>query len=82
MADDYQLSFTLPQIKALIRALEECGVDSGSHPTELEHFDSAHIVTAAKSAYVVLQAKRLQAKRDASSARSKRSGFFLGPERQ
>jgi hypothetical protein len=81
MADDYQLSFTLPQIKALIRALEECGVDSESH-TELEHFRSAHIVTAAKSAYVVLQAKRLQAKRDASSARSKRSGYLFGPERQ
>ncbi len=58
MAEEYQLSFALPQIKALIRALEECGVDSGSSQTELEHFRSTQIVTAAKSAYVVLQAKR------------------------
>ncbi len=58
MPEEYQLSFTLPQIKALIRALEECGVDSGSPQTELQHFRSAQIVTAAKSAYAVLQAKR------------------------
>ena len=58
MVEEYQLSFTLTQIKALIRALEQCGVDSGSPRTELEHFGSAQIVTAAKSVYVMLQAKR------------------------
>ena len=58
MAEEYQLSLTLPQIKALIRALEECGIDSGSPRAELEHFHSAQIVTAAKSVYVMLQVKR------------------------
>jgi inhibitor of KinA sporulation pathway (predicted exonuclease) len=46
MAERYQLYFTLPQVKALIRALEECGVDSGSPRTELEHFRSTQLVTA------------------------------------
>jgi hypothetical protein len=63
MAEEYPLSFTLPQIKALIRALEECGIDSGSPRAELEHFGSAPIVTAAKSAYVMLQAKRQRIER-------------------
>ena len=58
MVEEYQLSFTLPQIKALIRALEQCGVDSGSPRTELECFRSTQIVTAARSVYVMLQAKR------------------------
>jgi hypothetical protein len=42
----------------LIRALEECGVDSGSPQTELAHFRNAQLVTAAKSAYELLKAKR------------------------
>lgn len=63
MTDEYELFFTLPQIKALITALEECGVDSGSPQTELEHFSSVQTVTAAKSAYVVLQAKRMRIER-------------------
>jgi hypothetical protein len=63
MVEEYQLSFTLPQIKALIRALEECGIDSGSPQAELEHFHSAQTVTAAKSAYVMLQAKRQRIER-------------------
>ncbi len=58
MNEDYPLSLTLLQIKALIRALEECGVDSGSAETELRHFSSVQLVTAAKSAYLLLQAKR------------------------
>jgi hypothetical protein len=58
MAEEYQLFFTLPQVKALIRALEEGGVDSGSPRSELEHFRSTQLVTAAKSAYEVLTAKR------------------------
>jgi len=63
MAEDYQLSFTLQQINAMIKALEECGVLSGSPRTELEHFRSAQLVTAAKSAYDVLQTKRLRIER-------------------
>jgi len=60
MAEEYQLSFTLQQINALIKALEECGVLSGSPRTELEHFRSAQLVTAAKSAYEVLKTKRVR----------------------
>ena len=63
MAEEYQLSFTLQQINALIKALEECGVVSGSPRTELEHFHGAQIVTAAKSAYEVLKAKRQRIER-------------------
>jgi len=63
MTDEYELFFTLPQIKALIAALEECGVDSGSPQTELEHFRTAQTVTAAKAAYVVLQAKKTRIER-------------------
>jgi len=63
MAEDYQLSFTLQQINAMIKALEECGVLSGSPLTELEHFRSAQLVTAAKSAYDVLKTKRLRIER-------------------
>jgi len=60
MVEEYQLSMSLAQIKALIRALEECGLGSGAPRTELEHFRSTQMVTAAKSAYLVLQAKRLR----------------------
>ncbi len=63
MAEEYQLTLTLSQVKALIRALEECGVDSGSPRTELEHFHSTPLVTAAKSAYEVLKAKRQRIER-------------------
>ena len=63
MTDEYELFLTLPQIKALIAALEQCGVDSGSADTELQHFRSVQAVTAAKSAYVVLQAKRMRIER-------------------
>ena len=63
MAEEYQLSFTLPQVKALIRALEACGVDSGSPQTELEHFRSTQLVTAARSAYEALRAKRQRIER-------------------
>jgi hypothetical protein len=58
MAEEYQLSLTLQQIHALIKALEDCGVVSGSPRIELEHFRSAPLVTAAKSAYELLKAKR------------------------
>ena len=63
MVEEYPLSVTLLQIKALIRALEQCGVDSGSPQTELEHFRSAQIVTAARSVYVMLEAKRQRIER-------------------
>jgi hypothetical protein len=63
MAEEYQLFFTLPQLTALIRALEECGVDSGSPRTELEHFRSTQLVTAAKSAYEALKVKRQRIER-------------------
>jgi hypothetical protein len=63
MAEEYQLSLTLPQVQALIRALEQCGVDSGSPRIELEHFRSAQVVTAAKSAYEVLKAKKRRIER-------------------
>ena len=58
MAERYQLSFTLLQINALMKALEECGFVSGSPRAELEHFHGAQVVAAAKSAYEVLKAKR------------------------
>jgi hypothetical protein len=63
MAEEYQLSLTLPQVQALIRALEECGVHSGSPLVELEHFRSTQVVTAAKSAYQVLKAKKRRIER-------------------
>jgi len=63
MAEEYQLLFTLQQINALIKALEECGVVSGSPRTELEHFHSTPLITAAKSAYEVLKAKRQRIER-------------------
>lgn len=63
MPEEYQLSFTLPEVKALIRALEECGVESGSPRTGLEHFRSTQLVTAAKSAYEALKAKRQRIER-------------------
>jgi hypothetical protein len=63
MDAEYQLHFTLLQIKALIRALEECGVDSGSPRTELEHFHSTQLITAAKSAYEALKAKKQRIER-------------------
>jgi hypothetical protein len=63
MAEEYQLFLTLPQVKALMRALEECGVGSGSPRTELEHFRSTQLVTAAKSAYELLKAKRQRIER-------------------
>ena len=64
MAEEYQLSFTLPQVKALIRALEECGVGAGSPRTEIEHFRSTQLVTAANAAYEALKAKRQRIKRE------------------
>ena len=63
MAEEYQLSFTLPQVKAL-RALEECGVGSGSPRSEIEHFRSTQLVTAANAAYEALKAKRQSIKRE------------------
>jgi len=63
MIEEYQLLFTLPEVRALIRALEECGIDSGSPRTELEHFRSIQLVTAAKSAYEALKAKRQRIER-------------------
>jgi hypothetical protein len=63
MAEEYQLSLTLLQVKALIRALEECGIDSGSPQTELQHFPSVQLITAAKSVYEVLKAKKRRIER-------------------
>ncbi len=63
MTDEYPMSFTLLQIKALIKALEGCGVDSGSPEAEMRHFPSVQLVTAAKSAYLLLQAKRERVER-------------------
>jgi hypothetical protein len=64
LAEEYQLSFTLPQVKALIRALEECGVGAGSPRTEIEHFRSTQLVTAANAAYEALKAKRQRIERE------------------
>jgi hypothetical protein len=58
VVEEHQPSLSLAQIKALISALEECGFDSGAPLTELEYFRSTQMVTAAKAAYLVLQAKR------------------------
>jgi hypothetical protein len=58
MADEHQLSLTLAQIEALIRALEECGIDAGSPRTELEHFRTPELLSAAKSAYGLLKARQ------------------------
>ncbi|HTT43263.1 MAG TPA: hypothetical protein VMG33_09335 [Steroidobacteraceae bacterium] len=58
MAREYRLSFTVQQVEALIRALEECGIDAGSPRTEHEHFRDAALLSAAKSAYGMLKATR------------------------
>ena len=63
MAEEYQLSFTLPQVKAL-RALEECGVGSGSPRGEIERFRSTQLVTAANAADEALKAKRQRIERE------------------
>ncbi len=56
MAEEHRFSFTVPQIEALIRALEECGIDAGSPRTELGHFRTPELLSAAKSAYGLLKA--------------------------
>src|SRR5262249_17042088 len=53
----------LPEVKALIRALEECGVGSGSPRIEIEHFRSAEFVTAANAAHEALKAKKQRGER-------------------
>jgi len=63
MAEEYQLSFTLPQVKAL-RALEACGVGSGSPRGEIERFRSTQLVTAANAADEALKAKRQRIERE------------------
>ena len=55
MAEGFRVSFTLPQIEALITALEECGIEAGSPRTEHEHFGSPELISAAKSAYQLLR---------------------------
>ena len=64
MAEEYKLSFTLPQVKAFIRALEECGVGSGSPRGEIERFRSTQLVTAANAADEALKAKRQRIERE------------------
>ena len=38
MASEYEFSLTVKQIEALIKSLEECGMDTGSYQSMLAHF--------------------------------------------
>jgi len=57
MAEEFEFLFTNVQIEALARALENCGVNSGSSAAGLEYFRDPQLVTAARSAYSRLKAK-------------------------
>ena len=57
MAGEFQFSFTLKQIEALSRALEQCGVNRGSYQPMLEHFRDPELIDAAKAAHDVLRRK-------------------------
>jgi hypothetical protein len=55
MAGEFQFSFTFKEIEALIRALEQCGVNRGSHQSMLEHFRDPELFNAAKAAHDLLR---------------------------
>lgn len=57
MAGEFEFSFPPKQIEALIRALEQCGVNRGSYQPMLEHFRDPELINAAKAAYAVLRRK-------------------------
>jgi hypothetical protein len=55
MAKEYGFTFTVTQIEALIKALEESGINSGSYQSALERFRDPQLVAAAKSAHGLLR---------------------------
>jgi hypothetical protein len=57
VAETFEFSFTLPQIEALIRALENCGINSGSTASMLESFRDPTLISAARSAHGLLRSK-------------------------
>lgn len=57
MAQKVAFVFTLPQIEALVKALEQCGINSGSSRIMIEHFREPSLVTAAIIARRILRGK-------------------------
>ena len=55
MAKEFGFTFTVTQIEALIKALEEAGINSGSYQSALERFRDPQLVSAAKSAHGLLR---------------------------
>jgi hypothetical protein len=57
MANEFEFSFTVKQIEALLKALEECGVNSGAYKTLLEHFRDPELIKAAQVTHNALRRK-------------------------
>lgn len=57
MAEEFEFRFTVPQIEALVRALENNGVNSGSYRPMIESFRTTELANAAKSAHGILRRK-------------------------
>ena len=55
MDGEFQFSFTLKQIEALVRALEYCGATRGSDQLTLGHFRDPELANAATAAHDVLR---------------------------
>jgi len=55
MAIEFEFSFTERQIEVLVKALEECGINSGSYRSALERFHDPELVNAAKDAHGILR---------------------------
>jgi LmbE family N-acetylglucosaminyl deacetylase len=57
MATEFEFSFTVKQIEAVLKALEECGINSGSFHSMLEHFRDPELIRAAQAAHNALRRK-------------------------
>jgi hypothetical protein len=57
MAEEFEFSFSMKQIEALVKALEECGTNAGDYRLALEHYLHPELITAAKAAHSLLRAK-------------------------
>jgi HEPN domain-containing protein len=57
MAEEFQFSFSMKQIEALIKALERCGINSGNYSSALEYFNDPELINAGKAAHGVLRSK-------------------------
>lgn len=68
MAEEFKFLFTVKQIEALLKALEECGINSGSFRSMLEHFHDPELIQAAQAAHTLLMRKgRKQAQKPVGS---------------